>query len=407
MRREVSCLGTRQSRTIASVGAVMLGAFLGAGCATETTPPARVSFTESEHRTAEVAGMPGVRFWVDSPASFQRWRERNAGIATPLTVAREQEEGLVWLALSGGADDGAYGAGILNGWTIAGTRPQFTVVSGVSTGALIGLLAFLGPQYDSQLASLYTQTARDEIFRPKGRAAVLGSSILDETPFRMRVAEVVGPKVLAEVAREHAKGRRFLVITTNLDAQRAAVWDMGAIASSGHPASLKLFRDVLIASASPPGLFSPTYIDVEANGRRFQEMHVDGAIGDPVFSPADVLVLTRGMVAPETPIKRTLYVLVNNTLRPQFEVVENTTIPIVYRSFSTLGMKSLVAEVYRANRVARENDIDFNLTFIGDEFRSRPAESFDLEYRRLLFAYGRERALTGEPWSKRPPAVKD
>ena len=136
-------------------------------------------------------------------------------------------------------------------------------------------------------------------------------------------------------------------------------------------------------------------------------MHVDGAIGDPVFSPADILVLTRGMAAPEVPIKRTLYVLVNNTLRPQFEVVKNTTIPIVYRSFSTLGMKSLVAEVYRANRVAQENDIDFNLTFIGTEFLSKPAESFDLEYRRKLFAYAKERALTGEPWSKRPPAAED
>jgi len=182
---------------------------------------------------------------------------------------------------------------------------------------------------------------------------------------------------------------------------------MGAIAASGHPGALKLFRDVLIASASPPGLFAPTYIDVEANGRRFQEMHVDGAIGDPVFSPADILVLTRGMVAPDVSIKRTLYVLVNNTLRPQFEVVKNTTIPIVYRSFSTLGMKSLVAEIYRANRVAQENDIDFNLTFIGEEFRSKPAESFDLEYRRQLFAYAKERALTGEPWSRRPPRAED
>ena len=314
---------------------------------------------------------------------------------------------MVWLALSGGADDGAYGAGILNGWTTAGTRPQFTVVSGVSTGALIATLAFLGPHYDARLASLYTDTPRDAIYRPKGAAAVLGESILDETPFRMRVAEVIDARALGEVAREHAKGRRLLVVTTNLDAQRATVWDMGAIAASGHPGALKLFRDVLIASASPPGLFAPTYIEVEANGRRFKEMHVDGAIGDPVFSPADVLVLTRGMVPVEPQIRRTLYVLVNNKLRPQFEVVENTTIPIVYRSFSTLGMKSLVAEVYRANRVARENEIDFNLTFIGTDFRSKATESFDLDYRRQLYAYGRERALTGEPWSKQPPAAKD
>lgn len=409
MGTQVSWTGANRPRALQRAGALMLATALCAGCAT-APPPAttsRAPVSEADHRTAEVVGMPGVRFWVDSPAAFRRWRERNAGAATPLTLAGEQEQGLVWLALSGGADDGAYGAGILNGWTIAGTRPQFTVVGGVSTGALIGLLAFLGPDYDAQLASLYTETAREAIYRPKSGAALLGSSILDETPFRQRVGEVVGAKVLAEVAREHARGRRLLVITTNLDAQRATVWDMGAIAASGHPSALKVFRDVLIASASPPGLFAPTYIEVEANGRRFQEMHVDGAVGDPVFSPADILVLTRGMVAPESPVKRTLFVLVNNTLRPQFEVVKNSTIPIVYRSFSTLGMKSLMAEVYRANRVARENDIEFNLSYIGPEFQSKPAESFDLEYRRKLFAYARERALTGEPWSKQPPRAED
>jgi hypothetical protein len=217
------------------------------------------------------------------------------------------------------------------------------------------------------------------------------------------VAEIVGPALLAQVAREHVKGRRFLVITTNLDAQRGTVWDMGAIAASGHAASLKLFRDVLIASASPPGLFPPTYIEVEANGRRFQEMHVDGAIADPVFSPADVLVLTRGMIAPETQTKRALYILVNNKLRPQFEVVDNSTIPIVYRSFSTLGKRNLTAEMYRAHRVARENEIDFNLTVIDDRFRTKPAESFDLAYRQQLYLYGRERALTDIVWAKAPP----
>ena len=169
MGTEVSFLATSRPRAIALLGATVIAAALCAGCASTPAPPPRVSFTEADHRAAEVVGMPGVRFWVDSPASFQRWRELNAGGATPLTIAREHEEGLVWLALSGGADDGAYGAGFLNGWTIAGSRPRFTVVSGVSTGALIGLLAFLGPHYDQQLASLYTQTARAGRRRPSGR----------------------------------------------------------------------------------------------------------------------------------------------------------------------------------------------------------------------------------------------
>jgi hypothetical protein len=394
-------------RALAAMGAIALAAGLCAACSTAPAPPKRAPVSEADHRAAEVVGMPGVRFWADSPESFRRWRERNGERATPLTIAREQQQGLVWLALSGGAEDGAYGAGLLNGWTVAGTRPEFTVVSGVSTGALIGLFAFLGPQHDAVLASLYTDVAREGIYRPRGPAALRGASILDETPFRRRVAEIADARLLAEVAREHAKGRRFLVVTTNLDAQRGTVWDMGAIAASSHANALKLFRDVLIASASPPGLFSPTFIEVEAGGRRFQEMHVDGAIGDPVFSPADILALTRGMAPPESAIDRTLYILVNNRLRPQFEVVDSSTIPIVSRSFSTLGIKNLAADVDRAHRVARQHNIDFNLAFIDGEFRAKPAESFDLEYRRRLFAYGRERALVGEPWSKSPPAGRD
>ncbi len=395
------------SRSPASIGALLLAALVADGCATASPAPNRAPFTESETRAAEVVGMPGVRFWVDSPAAFMRWREQSASTATPLRLAQEQEQGLVWLALSGGAEDGAYGAGVLNGWSVAGTRPEFTIVSGVSTGALIAPLAFLGPRYDSLLAAIFTQTAPDEIFRSRGRSAVSGSSILDESPLRKRVAEIVDENFLAAIAREHARGRRLLVVTTNLDAQRGTVWDMGAIAASGHPASLKLFRNVLVASASPPGLFAPTYIDVEADGRQFQEMHVDGAIGDPVFSPADVLVLTRGSPPRQTGIKRTLYILVNNKLDPQFEVVENTTIPIVSRSFSTLGEKSLIAEVYRAHRVARENDIEFNLSVIEPRFKAKSAHAFDLEYRRQLYGHGRERALEGSAWTQTPPRLDD
>ncbi len=401
-----SSSGTANPRSGARMGALALAILAAAGCAQAPTPP-RVPFTEGEERQAEVVGMPGVRFWVDSPASFMRWRELRTAPATPMNLVQDEEHGLVWLALSGGAEDGAYGAGVLNGWTVAGTRPEFAIVSGVSTGALIAPLAFLGPEYDALLAAIFTETRPDQIFRSRGRAGISGSSIFDETPLRQRIAEIVDARLLAAVAREHGRGRRLLIVTTNLDAQRGTVWDMGAIAASGHPASLKLFRDVLVASASPPGIFAPTYIEVEANGRRFQEMHVDGAIGDPVFSPADVLVLARGSIPPQAMTKRTLYILVNNRLQPQFEVVDNTTIPIVYRSLSTLAVRNLTAEVYRAHRVARENETEFNLTFIEPEFTSKAAQSFDLEYRRQLYAYGRARALDGSAWKKSPPGPRD
>jgi predicted acylesterase/phospholipase RssA len=376
-----------------------------AACA---SPPAgRVSYGEGESRNAEVPGMPGVRFWVDSPASFQRWSALRAG-QSPYTPARQQPEGLTWLAISGGAEDGAYGAGILSGWTAAGTRPQFTVVSGVSTGALIAVFAFLGPQHDAVLASIYTDVPRERIYRAKALPLPTGESYLDDAPFRERVAEIVDARMLAEIAREHAAGRRLLVVTTNLDAQRGTVWDMGAIASSGHPAALKLFRDVIIASASPPGLFTPTYIEVEGNGRRFREMHVDGAIGDPVFNPASVLTLLRLEAVSPGPIRRTLYIIVNNRLGPEFDYVRSTMVPIVARSFSTLAKRNLRAEVDRAYRAARDSAIEFNLAYIDNRLAPKPpAESFDLTYRRQLYAHARQRMLAGAAWLNAPPAPTD
>jgi predicted acylesterase/phospholipase RssA len=160
----------------------------------------------------------------------------------------------------------------------------------------------------------------------------------------------------------------------------------------------------VIASASLPGLFSPIYIEVEANGRRFREMHVDGAIADPVFSPADVVGLLRFQVVRRSPVKRTLYIIVNNRLEPSFEPVRNTMVPIALRSFSTLAKRSLQADIYRAYRVARDNAIDFNLTFIDDRLAPKPpAEDFDLSYRRALHAHGRQRVLAGGAWVKEPP----
>ena len=374
-----------------------------AGCAAMPRTP----FTEAEDRVAEVVGFPGVRFWVDSPASFFRKQALNPQYPTTVAFAAGREPGLVWLALSGGAEQGAYGAGVLAGWTASGARPPFTVVSGVSTGALIAPFAFLGPRYDGVLAALYTQTTRENIFVSKGLFGLFGQSLYDPAPLRRLVEQYVDANVLAEIAAEHRRGRRLFVVTTNLDAQRGTVWDMGAIAASGHPGAAKLFHDVLIASASPPGLFPPVYFDVEAHGRRFQEMHVDGAIGEQIFTPADILVLAQNAMHVRAGRSNRLYVLVNGELHPSFKVVEPRLITIVNRSFSTLLKRGLNADVQRAYADARRSGIDFNLTFIEPGFRQSPDEPFDPSYRRELFEYGYRRALAGPLWTKTPPGPID
>jgi predicted acylesterase/phospholipase RssA len=198
----------------------------------------RIEYTESDQALAKVAGMPkDIRLWADAPQrAFRpavnqiRERARRTGRAPTL------------LALSGGADDGAYGSGFLNGWSETGTRPEFEIVSGISTGALIAPYAFLGEAYDDELRGIFTEVDSSDIFVFRGLRGLLGAGIADNTPLREMVARQVTPELLEAIAVEHAKGRRLLVATTNLDAQRTVVWNMGRIAEVGTPRALEVFR---------------------------------------------------------------------------------------------------------------------------------------------------------------------
>ena len=238
----------------------------------------RTTLPENLESKVEVPGMPGVRAWGDEVSevftefAIEATRQERAAfgdevVKTPLT----------FLALSGGGDDGAFGAGLLCGWTVHGDRPRFKMVTGISTGALIAPFAFLGSSHDHVLRHLYTGVTSSDIFRQKSLLTVLWrESVADTAPLARLLELYVDEAMLAEVAAEHKKGRRLIIGTTQLDAQRLVLWDMGAIATSGHPDAIKLFRKVMLASASIPGAFPPQYIKVEAGGGFYDEMHVDG-----------------------------------------------------------------------------------------------------------------------------------
>ena len=188
-----------------------------------------------------------------------------------------------FLALSGGGGDGAFGAGILCGWTAAGTRPRFKLVTGISTGALIAPFAFLGPEYDARLKEAYTTMSDKDIYTVTSVVTLvlnLGKieAAASTKPLAELLERLIDENMLRAIAAEHNKGRRLLVGTTQLDAQRLVIWNMGAIAASYHPDALKLFRQVLRASASIPVAFNPVYIKVKAAGQEYDEMHVDGGV---------------------------------------------------------------------------------------------------------------------------------
>jgi predicted acylesterase/phospholipase RssA len=308
------------------------------------------------------------------------------------------------LALSGGGDDGAFGAGLLVGWTEAGSRPQFNLVTGISTGALIAPLAFLGPAYDPDLKRVYTTISQRDVFKPRGPISGFFSDALsDTTPLSRTLERYVDQHLLDAIAAEYQKGRLLLVGTSNLDTLEPVVWNMTAIAASKDPRALPLFRKILLASASIPGAFPPVMIDVEVNGVRYGEMHVDGGAEAQVFAyPASVRI-DEAVTRIEPGRKSVLYVVRNSHFDPEWASVKRSTLPIVTRSISSLITNQGVGDLYQMYHLAERDGVDFNLAYIPASFDVPRQTEFDTVYMQALFKTGYDMARAGYPWDKYPP----
>ena len=359
---------------------------------------------------AEIPGMPGVRYVAGGDMTeFTRialdglrreldYREKQ-GLTGPLPPS-------VFLAVSGGGDNGAYGAGLLNGWTAAGTRPEFKLVTGISTGALIAPFAFLGPKYDATLKEVYTTISPKDVLVARGFIrGYFSDAMADNAPLWALTRKTVTAELLKEIAAEYAKGRFLLVATADLDARRGIIWDMGKIASYGTPEALNLFVSVMIASASIPGGLPPTMIEVEAGGKRYQEMHVDGGTMAQVFVYPASMRISEEAAAVGVTRERRLYVIRNARLDPDWASVERSTMSIAGRSIASLIHSQGIGDTYRIYAVAQRDGVDFNLTFIPSSFNFPHKEEFDNEYMRKLYAVGYDQAAKGIPWAKTPPGL--
>ena len=304
-----------------------------------------------------------------------------------------------FLAISGGGDNGAYGAGFINGWTASGTRPEFKVVTGISTGALIAPFAFLGPKYDYVLKQVYTTTSQKDIFKKRGLLkALMGEAMADTAPLAKVIETYVTREFLDEIAAENAKGRILLVGTTNLDSLEPVIWNMTAIAASKDPNAVSLFRRLLLASASIPGAFPPVMIDLTLDGKHYQEMHVDGGTMTQVFLyPPSIRVANM----PQR--KRVLYVIRNARLDSDWASTDRRTMTIAMRAIESLTMTQGVGDLYRIYATTERDGIDFNLTFIPPTFSVTRKEQFDTEYMRALYDVGFEVAKADYHWEKYPP----
>lgn len=301
------------------------------------------------------------------------------------------------LALSGGAEDGAFGAGVLVGWSETGGRPAFDVVTGVSTGAFIAPFALLGPRYDDALTSIYTGYGADDLVVSRGLRGVLGEGLYDTAPLQALIERYVTDAVVDEIAAAHRDGRRLLVVTTDLDVDRAIVWNLGALADLDHPDRYALFRQILLASASIPGFFPPVLIDGIAEGRRVQEIHVDGgAIMQVLIVPERLLAA--GDREGVEPVNPAVYVLVNNSLTSEQKLVESSALSVAERSFSTFIRSNLRSTLIGTLSMARQRDVALNVAAVEPDFTVELTEPFDQAYMTQLFAYAREKAVAGTAW---------
>jgi predicted acylesterase/phospholipase RssA len=373
------------------------------GCA---SPPVRIAVPVQLAAEASVPGMAHVRLWGDGqfsnallqaelPNLKAKYQGRAAGGGTAVSNL---------LAISGGADDGAFGAGLLVGWSERGDRPQFDLVTGISAGALIAPFAFLGRDHDEQLAGLFTSYSADQIYEANVLAGLFGGNALaNSAPLAKLIEHYVDAQVLRRVAEERAKGRFLLIGTTNLDAQRPVYWDMGKIAQSAHPSAIHLFRRVLLASASFPGIFPPVRIRVEAGGHVYEEMHVDGGTTREVFFTIADFRFKEIDKALGRKVQRRLWIIRNGKIDPEYKVMQESAFAIAQRSLETLTKSRGIGDLVRMYARARADGIEYNLAAIPVEFDAPHPKPFDRAYMQALYEFGLGLGRAGYPWAKAPP----
>ncbi len=316
------------------------------------------------------------------------------------------------IGISGGGANGAYGAGVMNGWTAAGTRPEFKIVTGISTGALIAPFVFLGPSYDNQMKEMYTTVSTEDIMKNKALFSVnSANSLADNKGLKKLVEANVTEDILSAIAAEHKKGKRLYVGTTNLDAQRLIVWDMGKIALAGDKKALDLFRDVLVASAAIPIVFPPMYIDVEADGEKYEEIHVDGGTVTQVVALVGMLNGLRDIAQKEgvkgPKLNVSFYFIMNGYFAPHWRRVRNNIPSIAETAMDTLIKAQGMGDVYRIYTLLEARGIDFNLAYIPGDHVSKSDELFDQEEMVGLFNLGFDSAQGGKAWNKKPPFMEN
>jgi len=372
------------------------------GC---TSAPSRTPLPLEFTNQAEIPGVPRARFWGDE---WPQWSQDEFATLNE-SEFRERFGELYdaphnYLAISGGGAEGAFGAGLLVGWTANGTRPRFSIVTGISTGALTAPFAFLGSDYDDVLKQVYTTTKTEDIARRRRlREIFKNDAVSDTRPLRELIEKLVNEDIITAIAEEHRAGRRLFVGTVNLDASRSVIWNIGGIAVSDYPRRIALIHDILQASSAIPVAFPPVVIPVDVGSETYDEMHVDGGTGAQVFvypAAVDFREVMRKLKVHGQP---KVYVLRNAYLEPDYRGVQRTVLPIASRSISSLIRNQGIGDIYQIHSLCTRDGADFNLAYIPSDFTDEASEAFDPVYMTALFERGYEMGSAGYDWKKAPP----
>ena len=357
------------------------------------------------HGQETIGSMPGVRYQSWSASGIE---EILADIKFTTAQGHGTQKSVPanYLSISGGGDNGAFGAGLLVGWTARGDRPTFDLVTGVSTGALIAPFAYLGPAYDEVLRSVYTEVRPEDIFLEQGLwGALFGESLGDSTPLFGLISKYIDADLLKKIADEYTRTNRWLLVaSTNLDTGTPVIWNLGKLAQVGTPEALNLFRRILLASAAIPGVFPPVMIDVVAGGKPYQEMHVDGGATMSVFLyPSALGAAARAQSILPNSKERKAYIIRNARIDAEWKETERKTLSIMGRAVSQLIQSQGYGDLYRIFQTTQRDHVEFNLAYIGPDFNYPHEREFDREYMNALYQYGFNLGKAGYPWAHVPP----
>jgi predicted patatin/cPLA2 family phospholipase len=375
----------------------LLAIVLIAGCA---APPERQRPLPAE--LAPLAGIPGIpnaRQWGDEPPEgLQAW------LTLPESELRTDYSAIMdrphsYLVVSGGGGEGAFGAGLLVGWTARGDRPEFQIVSGISTGALIAPFAFLGPRYDTVLQEAYTQYTTADLSERRNLIDILrGDAAADVSGLKRVLEHYLNDAVIEEIAEQGRRGRSLYIGTTNIDAARPVIWNITRMAASGAANAPALIRSVILASTAIPGAFPPVLIEVEADGESYDEMHVDGGVTAQLFLAYAGMDWRRIAERLRVEGRPDVYAIRNARLHQPWQSIPRRLPAVISRSVSTLIKSQGLGDLAKLYVVARENNLDYRIAYIPDSFASQPKEAFDRDYMRELFQLGYDLSLEDRVW---------